>query len=176
MIIIFVIAALIFIILFKSRFPEIEDLRRFTKYLSGTNIQTLEIKEYFGLKRIKISINPIKEQIDNNTPLANTEIIQIQSNSEINISPDLPDGNQNIRIVEIKSKFIGIFKLEIGEEGIQPVSVNDEVEPGQTVCIITSMNLPNQVKSETSGAITKILVEDDNPVEYGQALMLIKLK
>ena len=54
------------------------------------------------------------------------------------------------------------------------VEVGDRVTTQQTVCIIEAMKLMNEIESEVSGEVTEILVEDGEPVEYGQTLMRIK--
>jgi acetyl-CoA carboxylase biotin carboxyl carrier protein len=54
------------------------------------------------------------------------------------------------------------------------VNVNDVVQPGQTVCIVEAMKLMNEIESEVSGRIVKILVENGQPVEYNQQLFLLE--
>ena len=51
--------------------------------------------------------------------------------------------------------------------------VGDEIKPGSVVCIIEAMKLFNEIESEVSGKIVKILVEDQKPVEYDQPLFLV---
>jgi len=54
------------------------------------------------------------------------------------------------------------------------VSVGDEVEVGQVVCIIEAMKLFNEIESEVAGKIVKVLVEDASPVEFDQPLFLVE--
>ena len=51
--------------------------------------------------------------------------------------------------------------------------MGDAVEPGQVVCIIEAMKLMNEIESEVSGKIMKIMVENEQPVEFGQTLFLV---
>ena len=53
------------------------------------------------------------------------------------------------------------------------VEVGDEVTPGKVVCIIEAMKLFNEIESEISGRVVKVLVEDASPVEYDQPLFLV---
>jgi acetyl-CoA carboxylase biotin carboxyl carrier protein len=53
------------------------------------------------------------------------------------------------------------------------VNVGDEVKPGKTICIIEAMKLFNEIESEVSGKIVKVLVDDAKPVEYDQPLFLV---
>ncbi|AGA76487.1 acetyl-CoA carboxylase biotin carboxyl carrier protein [Echinicola vietnamensis] len=75
--------------------------------------------------------------------------------------------------VEIKSPMIGTFYTTPNPDADNFVSVGDSVKPGQTVCIIEAMKLFNEIESEVSGKIVKVLVENATPVEYDQPLFLV---
>lgn len=77
------------------------------------------------------------------------------------------------KYVEIKSPMIGTFYRASGPEVGPFVSVGDKVEKGQTVCIIEAMKLFNEIESEVSGTIVKVLVDNASPVEYDQVLFLV---
>lgn len=74
----------------------------------------------------------------------------------------------------IKSPMIGTFYRQAGPGKPIFVNVGDEVEVGQVVCIIEAMKLFNEIESEVSGVITKVLVEDASPVEFDQPLFLVE--
>ncbi len=74
---------------------------------------------------------------------------------------------------EIKSPMVGTL-YRAPSPGAKPyASMGDTVEPGQVVCIIEAMKLMNEIESEVSGKIVKILVENEQPVEFGQTLFLV---
>jgi acetyl-CoA carboxylase biotin carboxyl carrier protein len=73
----------------------------------------------------------------------------------------------------IKSPMIGTFYRAGGPDKDAFVKVGDRVEKGQVVCIIEAMKLFNEIESEVSGVITKVLVENASPVEYDQPLFLV---
>lgn len=75
--------------------------------------------------------------------------------------------------ITIKSPMIGTFYRKPTPDKPLFVEVGDEVTPGKVVCIIEAMKLFNEIESEVSGKIVKILVEDVSPVEYDQPLFLI---
>lgn len=68
---------------------------------------------------------------------------------------------------------IGTFYRSASPEKPAFVEVGDTIKPGDTVCIIEAMKLFNEIESEVSGKVVKILVDDNNPVEYDQPLLLI---
>ena len=77
--------------------------------------------------------------------------------------------------VGIKSPMIGTFYRSGGPDKDAFVKVGDRVEKGQVVCIIEAMKLFNEIESEVSGTITKVMVENASPVEYDQPLFLVDL-
>jgi acetyl-CoA carboxylase biotin carboxyl carrier protein len=83
---------------------------------------------------------------------------------------ETPSGNT----VTIKSPMIGTFYRSASPDKPSFVSVGDEVTPGKVVCIIEAMKLFNEIESEVSGKIVKVLVEDASPVEYDQPLFLVE--
>ena len=69
---------------------------------------------------------------------------------------------------------IGTFYRKSAPEKPNFVEVGDEVNPGKVVCIIEAMKLFNEIESEVSGRIVKVLVDDASPVEYDQPLFLVE--
>lgn len=76
-------------------------------------------------------------------------------------------------LVAVKSPMIGTFYKSPNPETAPFVKVGDTIKTGDTVCIIEAMKLFNEVESEVSGKVVKILVDDAEPVEYDQPLFLI---
>ncbi len=77
-------------------------------------------------------------------------------------------------LVEIKSPMIGTFYRSGGPDKPSFVEVGATVTAGSTVCIIEAMKLFNEIESEVSGTIVKVLVSDNTPVEYDQPLFLVE--
>ena len=79
----------------------------------------------------------------------------------------------NSNLVEIKSPMIGTFYRSANPESPSFVEVGSSVKAGDTVCIIEAMKLFNEIESEVSGKIMKVLVDNAQPVEYDQPLFLV---
>jgi len=77
-------------------------------------------------------------------------------------------------LITIKSPMIGTFYRAAGPEKDNFVEVGSSIEAGKTVCIIEAMKLFNEIDSEVSGKIVKILVENATPVEFDQPLFLVE--
>src|ERR1035437_2751733 len=78
------------------------------------------------------------------------------------------------KYITIKSPMIGTFYRSSAPDKPPFVNVGDEIKKGQTICIIEAMKLFNEIESEFSGKIVKVLVEDTTPVEYDQPLFLVE--
>ena len=76
--------------------------------------------------------------------------------------------------VTIKSPMIGTFYRKSAPEKANFVEPGDDIVPGKVVCIIEAMKLFNEIESEISGKLVKVLVEDASPVEYDQPLFLVE--
>ncbi len=76
--------------------------------------------------------------------------------------------------VEIKAPMVGTFYRAPSPEAPAYVQAGQVIEPGQVICIIEAMKLMNEIKSEIKGKVLEILVENAEPVEFGQALFLIE--
>lgn len=77
-------------------------------------------------------------------------------------------------LIAIKSPMIGTFYRSSGPDKSSFVNVGDEVSPGKVVCIIEAMKLFNEIESEVSGKIVKVLVENASPVEFDQPLFMVE--
>src|SRR5688572_30388642 len=78
------------------------------------------------------------------------------------------------KTAEIKSPMIGTFYRSSSPDSAPFVSVGDKVSKGQTVCIIEAMKLFNEIESEVSGTVVKVMVENSTPVEYDQVLFIVE--
>ena len=76
--------------------------------------------------------------------------------------------------ITIKSPMIGTFYRSANPESPSLIEVGDNVTEGKVVCIIEAMKLFNEIESEVSGRIVKVLVENATPVEYDQPLFLVE--
>ncbi|WKS95607.1 acetyl-CoA carboxylase biotin carboxyl carrier protein [Riemerella columbina] len=88
-------------------------------------------------------------------------------------STEAPKADDDSKYVAIKSPMIGTFYRKPAPDKEVFVNVGDSVTEGKVVCVIEAMKLFNQIESEISGKIVKILVDDATPVEYDQPLFLV---
>ena len=93
-----------------------------------------------------------------------TPVIPAQNSVEIN-----PETT-----VVIKSPMIGTFYRSAGPSKPLFVNVGDDIKVGQVLCIVEAMKLFNEIESEISGKIVKVLVDDASPIEYDQPLFLVQ--
>jgi acetyl-CoA carboxylase biotin carboxyl carrier protein len=89
-------------------------------------------------------------------------------------APEAPKADECPGCVEIRAPIVGTFYRAPAPDAPPYVKEGDRVEKGQVLCIIEAMKLMNEIESEVSGIVRKILVENGEPVEYGQPLFLIQ--
>lgn len=92
-------------------------------------------------------------------------------------APDKDKGAEetdSAHLVSIKTPMIGTFYRSPSPEKPPYVNVGDTVKEGDIVCVIEAMKLFNEIESEVSGKIVKVLVDDSSPVEYDQPLFLVE--
>ncbi len=81
--------------------------------------------------------------------------------------------NDESKYITVKSPMIGTFYRASSPDKPNFVNVGDEIKAGQVVCIIEAMKLFNEIESEITGRIVKVLVDNSSPVEYDQPLFLV---
>ncbi len=85
-----------------------------------------------------------------------------------------PESTTSSNLHEIKSPIVGTFYRAPAPDADPYVHVGDSISPGTVMCIVEAMKLMNEIESDVSGKIVKILVENATPVEYNQPLFLIE--
>jgi acetyl-CoA carboxylase biotin carboxyl carrier protein len=89
-------------------------------------------------------------------------------------TPEAAPATDDSKLITIKSPMIGTFYRSPGPGKDNFVNVGDSVKSGDVVCIIEAMKLFNEIESEITGKIVKVLVDDATPVEYDQPLFLVE--
>ncbi len=154
---------------------EIRDLIDFISQtgLNEVNIETEEIK--LSIKRTPDVKTKIVESGVAAVPASQIPVPAVAAApAPVPEAPKAEDpgaGAQNY--VEVKSPMIGTFYRSPNPDSPAFVAVGDKIEKGQTVCIVEAMKLFNEIESEVSGTIVKVMVENSSPVEYDQVLFLV---
>ena len=151
---------------------EIQDLIDFIAK-SGLNEVNIETEEFKIKVRKNAEVKIIEHAPTPTAPIANYQPPPTQN--EIPAKTPTPPNEEadNKNYVIIKSPMIGTFYRSPNPDEESFVNVGDKIRVGETVCIIEAMKLFNEIESEVSGSIVKILCENSTPVEYGQDLFLV---
>ena len=151
---------------------DIKKIQELVKLITKTNIGEISIEE----KDFKITIKQKKEATQNfAAPQFQQAPPQLPAAPPKTETPkEQPPTPKADNLVTIKSPMIGTFYRQAGPGKPIFVSVGDEITEGTVVCIIEAMKLFNEIESEVSGRIVKVLVEDASPVEFDQPLFLVE--
>jgi len=90
------------------------------------------------------------------------------------VTPGESASSASAKQVEIKAPMVGTFYRAPSPEAPPYVEIGQTIEPGQVICVIEAMKLMNEIKSEVKGKILEILVDNAEPVEFGQPIFLIE--
>lgn len=140
---------------------DLKEIKAIYKFASETDIVELEVEGEKGKLRFKRGVVG-EEPAERAAP---------QPPAPAAAAPEAPSAN----IKEVTSPMVGTFYRAPSPDSDPFVEVGSTVKKGQTTCIIEAMKLMNEVESEFSGKVVAILVENGQPVEYGEPLMRVEV-
>jgi acetyl-CoA carboxylase biotin carboxyl carrier protein len=143
-----------------------------------------------GVSEVKLETDDVKITIRTGTdsrnaettyvqqiPMAQGPIVQaavpLETSNQVAETPSDEDNEDNDKYITIKSPIIGTFYRKPSPDKPSFVEVGSDIGEGDVLCVIEAMKLFNDIESEVSGKIVKILVEDSSPVEFDQPLFLV---
>lgn len=168
-----------YIWIIKETFMDKKEIQNLIKFVAKSGVAEVKLKT----EDFAISIKNVPEQIVTNvphqvvqtsamTPSAPAVTTSAQPQETTTKTEDSSKDESNF--ISIKSPMIGTFYRKPGPDKDLFVNVGDTIGEGDVVCIIEAMKLFNEIESEVSGKIVKVLVDDATPVEYDQPLFLVE--
>ena len=164
------------------------NIKNLIKILEESKVDELEISTFWGKQKIKIRKNVVQGRD------RNIEVIQSTPTSAIvntpNVTANIPVENDQekelVKVEEenivsktdgntetIKAPLVGTYYQSSKPETPTFILEGDIIKVGQVICIIEAMKIFNEIESEVSGKVVKILIKDGTPVEYDQDLIII---
>lgn len=141
---------------------EIDDLKELIDLLKETDITELLFEKDGSKVRIKRErmLSPMEIQVKKFGGLQEKGISET--------------AEEETRLITITSPIVGTFYRASSPESAPFAEVGSRVKKGQVLCIVEAMKLMNEIESEIDGTVIKVLVENGQPVEYGEPLFLIE--
>lgn len=146
----------------------IKELKEMITLMNENNLTELEI-EKDGM-RIKLRKTDTSVSV---SPMP----VMIEQEKIMHMRPaqgGAPAEQPPTKSVDIKAPMVGTFYRAPSPESAPYVEVGQVLEPGQVICIIEAMKLMNEIKSEIKGKVLEVLVENAEPVEFGQPIFLVE--
>lgn len=155
---------------------DIKEIQELIKFVSKSGVSEVELESKGFKLVIKTNTQPIIQTISAPAPIAVPASAPVAalapsapvSDKKADASPDTS------KYITIKSPMIGTFYRSSSPDKPAFINVGDEIKAGKVLCIIEAMKLFNEIESEVSGRIVKVLVDDAKPVEYDQPLFLVE--
>ena len=149
---------------------DLKQIQDLVKMVNKSNISELSIEE----KDIKITIKQKEDKYVTAAPVQQCQALPAAAPAPFAAAPAVAADPVTSNLITIKSPMIGTFYRRLSPDKPNLVDEGDEVKSGKVVCIIEAMKLFNEIESEISGKIVKVLVEDSTPVEFDQPLFLVE--
>ena len=151
----------------------IKEIQQLIKFVAKSGVSEVKIES----KDLKLSVKTGKTssivqsdpQVVYSAPVHNEPVVELQ-NEENN---EAISSKEDEGLITIKSPIIGTFYRKPSPDKPNFVEVGDSISEGSVLCVVEAMKLFNEIESECSGKIVKILVEDASPVEFDQPLFLV---
>lgn len=165
---------------------DIKEIQELIKFVAKSGVSEVDLE--IGEMKISIKTPPKKgkgqiETVVQQIPVTAAPAIApvaVQSAPLVTAVPEVvvetsvaSSDTDDSKYVTIKSPMIGTFYRKPSPDKDPFVNVGDEVNVGTVVCVVEAMKLFNEIESEISGKIIKVLVEDMSPIEYDQPLFLV---
>ena len=155
---------------------DIRKVKKLIEMLEESQLNEIEIKEgEESVKLVKAITVPVQEQIVTSNiaattpqPVAMNEVTSVDSDTKESTDPETISGKT------IDSPMVGTFYAAPNPGAKDFVSVGDKISEGDVLCIIEAMKMMNEVKADSSGIIKQVLIENAEPVEFGQPLFVIE--
>ncbi|MBC7565939.1 MAG: acetyl-CoA carboxylase biotin carboxyl carrier protein [Pedobacter sp.] len=156
---------------------DIKQIQELIKFVSRSGVNEVAIEQENFKITIKTNQAPTIVQASLPAPVA-TVAIPAAAPLPVSVtetkSTQAIDAEDSSKYITIKSPMIGTFYRSSSPDKPFFLNVGDEVSVGKVVCIIEAMKLFNEIESEVSGKVVKILVDNASPVEYDQPLFLVE--
>ena len=147
---------------------DIRKVKKLIEMLESSELEVIEIQEgEESVRLVKKQTETVVSHVTQNSADPVTEKTVIGHSQEALSTIKAADGEV------ITSPMVGTF-YAAPSPGAKPfISVGDEIQEGDIVCIVEAMKMMNEIKSDFSGKVTSVLVENSEPVEFGQALFTV---
>tara|TARA_B100000902_G_scaffold76852_1_gene81654 strand:- start:315 stop:785 length:471 start_codon:yes stop_codon:yes gene_type:complete len=141
--------------------------------LENSDVNEIEVRFWF--KKIKVTKKPPVLNVDSSQLSSdNLNVQNLNKEKSVNQNIDIPKDDSLISLIEIKSPMPGTFYSAPDPDSPSFVNIGDNVNIGDTICIVEAMKIMNEIQAEESGTIEQILVDNSSPVEFDQVLFKLK--
>ncbi|MBC7382071.1 MAG: acetyl-CoA carboxylase biotin carboxyl carrier protein [Bacteroidia bacterium] len=158
---------------------ELKEIKELIKLVSEAGVSEVDvergdfkisIKKNDGKTTVLQSQAPVIPQPPSEYSAPASDAFLSEKLESLSSKTDTVSGN----FITIKSPMIGTYYKSLSPDKPGFVQIGDEIKPGKVLCIVEAMKLFNEIESEISGRIVKILVENASPIEYDQPLFLVE--
>ncbi len=149
----------------------LKEIKELIDLMNENELAEIEIEKENGKIRLKKNISEEKIQVSKSEGIEKA-VTKLEGKEQSNNDEELVAAKE--KTAEVVSPMVGVFYRTPAPDAEPFIEEGDEVEEGQILCIIEAMKVMNEIKSEITGKLVKVLVDNATPVEYNQPLFLIE--
>ena len=164
------------------------NIKNLIKILEESSIDEMEVSTFWGKQIIRIrkkaidrtennieivEDNSVMPSVDNDTLSQNIKVENDLKTVKHDMADSLVKNSESAETIYIKAPLVGTFYISPKPGDPPLINEGDTIKKGQIICIIEAMKIFNEIESEFSGKVNKILIKDSTPVEYDQDLIVI---
>jgi acetyl-CoA carboxylase biotin carboxyl carrier protein len=156
---------------------QFDEVRRLIRLVEESDVDELDIWRWWGRIRIRKNVGPTGTAMPFLAAGASPAPAPAPVSPESRPAAEAPAPaavDDDAGLVPVKSPMVGTVYRAPAPDADPYVQNGDMIEVGQTVCIVEAMKLMNEIQSEVRGKVVRVLVDNAQPVEFGQALFLIQ--
>jgi len=155
----------------------VRDISRLLEAMQATNSNELSLEtgdyKLFINRQQNSTVVSVAEPVAPAAPIVQ-EQVQVLQPAAAAEPPAAIEAATDTKLIDVTAPIVGTFYEAPAPDASPFVKLGSRVEPGSVLCIIEAMKLMNEIESEHSGTIAEILINNEDPVEYGQVLFRIK--
>ena len=150
----------------------VAELRQLITLMEKSDIEEITIEHEGDGLHLTLR-KPAPVELDPAALLGAGELLESAALAGTESAPEAEAEDEAVKALDIRSTLVGFYRA-VARRGAKPLAPGDSVKEGQIIGAVEALNVLNEVESPAAGRVRKILVDDGQPVQYGQVLMMVE--
>jgi len=154
--------------------PDVDKIRELVEMMVSNDIVELNVRDGDTEIKLKRPVAGGAEMVALPAPVSSSAPVAHAPATPAGTATPPPVDSDDVELLEIKSPMVGTFYAAPDPDSPNFVQIGSKVGPSSVVCVLEAMKVFSEIKAEVSGSIERILVKNEEAVEFGQVLFLVR--